>query len=146
MSPPVPALGVLALGVLARDEEGSIERMLRSVVRHCRPQSCRAPASCRSRSPGSRQQQLRTRIGSFQARRVSGAAVDSNKTASAMAERTRRYRRLSWKARFGKLAWIPLELYVEWLARRVAPESLDDGFWMQVASTKLEPRRLRGRW
>ena len=87
--------------------------------------------------------QLRTRIGSFQARSVSGPQVDSNKTAAAMTDRTRRYRRLSWKAKLGKLAWIPLRLYVELRARSVRPESLGESFWMKVGSAKLEPKRGR---
>jgi glycosyltransferase involved in cell wall biosynthesis len=89
--------------------------------------------------------QIRTRIGSFQARQISGPKVDSNKTTAAMVKRTASYRRLSWKAKLGKLAWIPLKLYVEWQARRVRPESLDGGFWMNVGSAKLEPRRPRER-
>ena len=87
--------------------------------------------------------QVRTRIGSFQARRVSGPPVDSNKTAAAMAQRSASYRRLSWKAMLGKLAWIPLKLYVEWQARRVKPETLSESFWMNVSSAKLHPRRAR---
>lgn len=87
--------------------------------------------------------QVRTRIGSFQARAVAGPQVDSNKTAAAMARRTSSYRRLSWKAKLGKLAWIPLKLYVEWQARRVPPESLGESFWMNVDSAKLAPRRER---
>jgi glycosyl transferase family 2 len=89
--------------------------------------------------------QVRTRIGSFQARQISGPRVDSNKSASAMAERTRSYRRLSWKAKIGKLAWIPLKLYVEWCARRVRPESLGESFWMKIGSAKLEPKRERAK-
>ena len=89
--------------------------------------------------------QIRTRIGSFQARRISGPPVDSNKTTAAMAKRTASYRRLSWKAKLGKLAWIPLKLYVEWRARAVCPESLGESFWMNVGSAKLEPRRPRER-
>jgi cellulose synthase/poly-beta-1,6-N-acetylglucosamine synthase-like glycosyltransferase len=89
--------------------------------------------------------QLRTRIGSFQARQISGPRVDSNKTVAAMAARTTRYRRLSWKAKVGKLLWIPLKLYVELLARRVRPDSLGESFWMNVGSAKLEPKRGRGR-
>jgi glycosyl transferase family 2 len=89
--------------------------------------------------------QVRTRIGSFQARQISGPRVDSNKSARAMAERTRSYRRLSWKAKIGKLAWIPLKLYVEWYARRVRPESLSESFWMKVGSAKLEPKRQRAK-
>jgi hypothetical protein len=89
--------------------------------------------------------QIRTRIGSFQARRISGPKVDSNKTAAAMAKRTVSYRRLSWKAKLGKIAWVPLKLYVEWRARAVRPESLGESFWMNVGSAKLEPRRARER-
>lgn len=89
--------------------------------------------------------QVRTRIGSFQARQISGPRVDSNKSVSAMAERTRSYRRLSWKAKLGKLAWIPLKLYVEWRARRLRPESLGESFWMKIDSAKLEPKRERGK-
>ncbi len=89
--------------------------------------------------------QLRTRIGSFQARQISGPRVDSNKTAAAMAARTMRYRRLSWKAKVGKLLWIPLKLYVELRARRVRADSLGESFWMNVGSAKLEPKRGRGR-
>jgi len=85
--------------------------------------------------------QLRTRIGSFQARRISGPRVDSNKTAAAMTERTRSYRRLSWKAKIGKLAWIPLKLYVELRARRVRPDRLGESFWMKIGSAKLERKR-----
>ena len=70
--------------------------------------------------------QLRTRIGSFQARQISGPKVDSNKTVAAMAGRTRRYGRLSWKAKLGKLLWLPLKLYVELRARRVSPDSLSN--------------------
>lgn len=81
--------------------------------------------------------QVRTRIGSFQARRVTGPAVDTNKSAAAMIDRTRRYRGLSWKARIGKLLWMPLKLYVEWRARRVPPESLGESFWMEIGSAKL---------
>jgi glycosyltransferase involved in cell wall biosynthesis len=81
--------------------------------------------------------QVRTRIGSFQARAVSGPAVDTNKSAAAMADRTRRYRGLSWKARIGKLLWVPLKLWVEWQARRVPPESLGESFWMEIDSAKL---------
>jgi cellulose synthase/poly-beta-1,6-N-acetylglucosamine synthase-like glycosyltransferase len=87
--------------------------------------------------------QLRTRIGSFQARQISGPRVDSNKSAIAMADRTWSYRRLSWKAKLGKLAWIPLRLYVEWRARRIRPESLGESFWMKIGSAKLEPKRER---
>ncbi|HUE38350.1 MAG TPA: glycosyltransferase [Candidatus Binatia bacterium] len=87
--------------------------------------------------------QLRTRIGSFQARRIAGPRVDSNKSAAAMTERTRSYRRLSWKAKIGKLAWIPLKLYVELRARRVRRESLGESFWMKVGSAKLQPKRPR---
>jgi cellulose synthase/poly-beta-1,6-N-acetylglucosamine synthase-like glycosyltransferase len=89
--------------------------------------------------------QLRTRIGSFQARQISGPKVDSNKTAAAMAARTMRYRRLSWKAKVGKLLWVPLKLYVELRARRVRPDSLGESFWMNVGSAKLEPKRGRSR-
>jgi cellulose synthase/poly-beta-1,6-N-acetylglucosamine synthase-like glycosyltransferase len=89
--------------------------------------------------------QLRTRIGSFQARQISGPRVDSNKTAAAMAARTMRYRRLSWKAKVGKVLWIPLKLYVELRARRVRPDSLGESFWMNVGSAKLEPKRGRSR-
>jgi len=81
--------------------------------------------------------QVRTRIGSFQARRIEGPQLDTNKSVAAMAERTASYRRLSWKARLGKLLWIPLKLCVEWRARRVRPESLGESFWMQIASAKL---------
>jgi cellulose synthase/poly-beta-1,6-N-acetylglucosamine synthase-like glycosyltransferase len=87
--------------------------------------------------------QLRTRIGSFQARRISGPRVDSNKTAAAMTQRTLRYRRLSWKAKLGKLAWVPLKLYVELRARRIRPDALGENFWMKVGSAKLEPKRGR---
>jgi len=89
--------------------------------------------------------QIRTRIGSFQARQISGPKVDSNKTTAAMAKRTASYRRLSWKAKLGKLAWIPIKLYIEWQARRVRPESLGGSFWMNIGSAKLEPRRPRER-
>jgi hypothetical protein len=89
--------------------------------------------------------QVRTRIGSFQARRISGARTDSNKTAAAMAQRTRSYRRLSWKARLGKLAWIPFKLYVEWRARRVRPESIGGSFWMKIGSAKLQRKHARGK-
>jgi glycosyltransferase involved in cell wall biosynthesis len=89
--------------------------------------------------------QIRTRIGSFQARAVSGPVVDSNKTVEAMTRRTRSYRRLSWKARVGKLLWMPLKLYVEWRARRVDPATLGESFWMEIDSAKLRaggrPRR-----
>lgn len=81
--------------------------------------------------------QVRTRIGSFQARAVDTAKVDSNRGAAAMARRTASYRRLSWKAKVGKLLWVPLKLYVELAARRVAPESLGEGFWMKIDSAKL---------
>lgn len=87
--------------------------------------------------------QVRTRIGSFQARRISGPKVDSNKTAAAMAQRTASYRRLSWKAKLGKIAWIPLRLWVEWRARRVRPESLGESFWMEIGSAKLQSKRGR---
>ena len=89
--------------------------------------------------------QVRTRIGSFQARQIQGPAVDSNKTGAAMARRTRSYRRLSWKALAGKLLWIPIKLYVEWLARRVKPESLGESFWMEIRSAKLGPPPERRR-
>jgi hypothetical protein len=90
--------------------------------------------------------QVRTRIGSFQARRIAGPSVDSNKSAAAMVQRAATYRRLSWKARLGKLLWIPLKLYVEWQARRVPPESLGESFWMKIGSAKLgsSGRRRRG--
>ena len=78
---------------------------------------------------------------SFQARRISGPRVDSNKTAAAMTERTRSYRRLSWKAKLGKLAWIPLKLYVELRARRVRPDALGESFWMKIGSAKLQRKR-----
>ncbi len=89
--------------------------------------------------------QVRTRIGSFQARRIEGLRVDSNKSAAAMAERTRRYGRLSWKALIGKLLWVPIKLYVEWQARRVDPDSLGESFWMKIGSAKLgsSPERRR---
>lgn len=89
--------------------------------------------------------QVRTRIGSFQARQIQGPAVDSNKTGAAMARRTRSYRRLSWKALVGKLLWIPIKLYVEWRARRVRPDSLGESFWMEIRSAKLgrAPERRR---
>lgn len=89
--------------------------------------------------------QVRTRIGSFQSRAVSGPRVDSNKTPAAMTQRTSSYRRLSWKAKVGKLAWIPLKLYIEWCARRVAPASLGESFWMKIDSAKLVPKRERGK-
>lgn len=89
--------------------------------------------------------QVRTRIGSFQARQISGPKLDSNKTAAAMAQRTVSYRRLSWKAKLGKIAWIPLKLWVEWRARRVRPESLGASFWMEIGSAKLGPKRGRPR-
>lgn len=89
--------------------------------------------------------QVRTRIGSFQARQISGPRVDSNKTAAAMVQRTASYRRLSWKAKLGKIAWIPLKLWVEWRARRVRPESLGESFWMKIGSAKLQPKRGRQR-
>jgi len=89
--------------------------------------------------------QLRTRIGSFQARQISGPKVDSNKSVAAMAGRTRRYGRLSWKAKLGKLLWLPLKLYVELRARRVSPDSLGESFWMNVESAKLQRKRERSR-
>ena len=85
--------------------------------------------------------QLRTRIGSFQARDVRGPSVDSNKTVAAMSRRTASYRRLSWKAKLGKIAWIPLKLYVDLRARLVSRESLGGSFWMEIGSAKLEPKR-----
>jgi glycosyltransferase involved in cell wall biosynthesis len=81
--------------------------------------------------------QIRTRIGSFQARQIAGPRVDSNKTPEAMLGRARRYRGLSWKARLGKLVWMPLKLYVELRARRVDPGSLGESFWMKIPSAKL---------
>lgn len=92
--------------------------------------------------------QVRTRIGSFQARAIEGPRVDSNRTAEAMVRRTSSYRRLSWKALVGKLLWMPLKLWVEWQARRVRPESLGESFWMEIPSAKLggagdEGRRRR---
>jgi glycosyltransferase involved in cell wall biosynthesis len=84
--------------------------------------------------------QVRTRIGSFQARAAVGPPVDSNKSASHLRERLRQYRRLSWKALAGKLAWMPLRLFVEWRARRTRPEALDAGFWMTIDSGKLVSR------
>jgi glycosyltransferase involved in cell wall biosynthesis len=106
------------------------------------------------RSPGSRvfarepsrlgeivRYQLRTRIGSFQAREVRGPTVDSNKTVAAMTRRTASYRRLSWKAKLGKIAWIPLKLYVDLRARLVRRESLGGSFWMEIGSAKLQPKR-----
>ncbi|MGH7898549.1 MAG: glycosyltransferase family 2 protein [Candidatus Binatia bacterium] len=90
--------------------------------------------------------QVRTRIGSFQARRMEGKRVDSNKSAAALVQRAGTYRKLSWKAKVGKLLWIPLKLYVEWQARRVPQESLGESFWMKIGSAKLEGvgRRRRG--
>lgn len=93
-----------------------------------------------SRIPDIVRYQVRTRIGSFQARRVQGPRVDSNKSVRAMLERTRGYRRLSWKALVGKLLWIPLKWYVEWEARRVPPEALGESFWMEIHSAKLGRR------
>lgn len=89
--------------------------------------------------------QLRTRIGSFQARQISGPRVDSNKSVAAMAGRTRRYRRLSWKAKLGKVFWLPLRLYVELRARLVRPDALGESFWMNVDSAKLTRKRGRNR-
>jgi glycosyltransferase involved in cell wall biosynthesis len=85
--------------------------------------------------------QLRTRIGSFQARQIRGPRVDSNKTVAAMTRRTSSYRRLSWKAKLGKIAWIPLKLYVDLRARLVRRESLGESFWMEIGSAKLQPKR-----
>jgi hypothetical protein len=87
--------------------------------------------------------QVRTRIGSFQTKDVTGPEVDSNKTAAAMAQRIGRYRALSWKAKLGKLGWLPLKAYVEWVARRTRLESLDDAFWLKVGAAKLEARGRR---
>jgi glycosyltransferase involved in cell wall biosynthesis len=84
--------------------------------------------------------QVRTRIGSFQARTMDVAKVDSNRGAAAMARRTASYRRLSWKAKLGKLLWVPLRLYVEVAARRVSPQALRETFWMKVDSAKLGGR------
>lgn len=88
--------------------------------------------------------QVRTRIGSFQARAAVGPPVDSNKSAAHRRERLRQYRRLSWKALAGKLAWMPLRLFVEWRARRVRPEALGAEFWMTVDSGKLGSRSRSG--
>jgi cellulose synthase/poly-beta-1,6-N-acetylglucosamine synthase-like glycosyltransferase len=89
--------------------------------------------------------QLRTRIGSFQARRLEGRPVDSNKTLRFQASRTAIYRRLTWRAWVGKAMWVPLRIYVEWKARRVPPESLGESFWMKVTSGKLSPPRHKAR-
>jgi glycosyltransferase involved in cell wall biosynthesis len=89
--------------------------------------------------------QVRTRIGSFQARAIEGPRIDSNKSPTAMVQRTQSYRRLSWKALAGKLLWVPLKLYVEWRARRVKPESLGESFWMEIHSAKLGPAPERRR-
>jgi glycosyltransferase involved in cell wall biosynthesis len=89
--------------------------------------------------------QVRTRIGSFQARRLPAMAVDSNKTPAAVRQRTKAYRGLSWRAWIGKALWLPLRLYVEWAARRVPPASLGDTFWMEVSSAKLVPSRRERR-
>jgi cellulose synthase/poly-beta-1,6-N-acetylglucosamine synthase-like glycosyltransferase len=89
--------------------------------------------------------QVRTRIGTFQARRVSGPPVDSNKTPEMKAQRRGVFWRLSWKGKVGKLLWVPLKVWVEWRARRVPPESLSEDFWMNVASAKLGTAARRER-
>ncbi len=62
------------------------------------------------------------------------ASTPTNRS-RAMAGRTRRYRRLSWKAKLGKVFWLPLRLYVELRARLVRPD---------VARRELlDERRLR---
>ena len=88
--------------------------------------------------------QVRTRIGSFQARRIAAQPIDSSRSLPAAARRAALWHRLSWRARAGKIAWLPLRLYVEWQARHFDPVRLRDTFWMSVGSSKLPPlRRLR---
>ena len=52
-----------------------------------------------------------------------------------------RYWNTAGEAKLGKLAWIPLKLYVELRARRVRPDALGDSFWMKIGSAKLQRKR-----
>jgi glycosyltransferase involved in cell wall biosynthesis len=85
--------------------------------------------------------QLRTRIGSFQARELIRSRSPESGRSEGRIGRSRGYRRLSARAWLGKALWLPIRLYIEWRARWVRVGRLSEDFWIEIRSAKLGRKR-----